>query len=296
LSEFENYPFESHFFEIDGLRYHYIDENNSSNLDGDTETLLMVHGNPTWSYMWRRLALSFRGRYRCVAVDHIGCGLSDKPSESKYKYTLERRIDDLTRFIESKNLRRITLVGHDWGGAIGMGAAVRLSDRFERFVLMNTATFKSNECPLRIRLCRLPLLGRFLVQGLNLFSIGTMKMAVSRYGRISSKVYSSFLSPYNTWSNRVAIYRFIQDIPLSSSHPSYSILSEIEDFLPNLRSKPICFIWGMLDWCFSPEFLKRFLQFFPDASVYRLENAHHLLLEDAPDEVISSMEDFFKRN
>ncbi|MDR1485600.1 MAG: alpha/beta fold hydrolase [Planctomycetaceae bacterium] len=295
MSGFEDYQFESHFFELGGgFRYHYIDESCPRNSDG-REVLLMVHGNPTWSYMWRRLAVAFRDKYRCIAVDHIGCGLSDKPSELRYQYTLERRIDDLVCFIEAHDLRRVTLVGHDWGGAIGMGAAVRLPEHFERFVLMNTAAFKSIECPLRIRFCRLPLLGRLFVQGLNIFSTAAMWMAVSKRNHLSTSVRAAFLAPYNSWSNRAAVYKFVQDIPLSSSQPSYKVLSEIEDSLLGLRSKPVCFIWGMLDWCFSPEFLKRFLQFFPDASVYRLENAHHLLLEDAPDDVIAAMKDFLKR-
>jgi haloalkane dehalogenase len=296
LSKFEDFQFESHFFETDGLRYHYIDEFSSSDSIGNGETILFVHGNPTWSYMWRRLVLVFRNRYRCIAVDHIGCGLSDKPNELRYQYTLEHRIDDLVRFIEANDLRKITLVGHDWGGAIGIGAAARLFDRFDRFVLMNTAAFKSIDCPLRIRFCRSPILGRFLVQGLNIFSAAAMWMAVSSRRNLSASARAGFLAPYNSWSNRTAVYRFVKDIPLSSNHPSYNTLAEIESFLPQLKSKPICFIWGMLDWCFSPEFLKRFLQYFPDASVYRLEHAHHLLLEDAPDEVISSMENFLKRN
>jgi haloalkane dehalogenase len=296
LSRFEDYQFESHFFEVvGGFRYHYIDERRPRNSDF-REVLLMVHGNPTWSYMWRQLVSAFRDKYRCIAIDHIGCGLSDKPTESRYQYTLERRIDDLVRFIESRDLRNITLVGHDWGGAIGMGAAVKLPERFDRFVLMNTAAFKSIECPLRIRFCRLPFLGRFMVQGLNIFSAAAMWMAISSRRHLPANVRTAFLAPYNSWSNRVAVYKFVQDIPLSPSQPAYSVLSEIEDSLLNFRSKPVCFIWGMLDWCFSPEFLKRFLQFFPDANVYRLENAHHLLIEDAPDDVISAMEDFLKRN
>ncbi|MDR0392041.1 MAG: alpha/beta fold hydrolase [Planctomycetaceae bacterium] len=296
MSKFEDYQFASHFFDLHGgFRYHYIDECTLRDSDG-CEVLLMVHGNPTWSYMWRQVISSFRDKYRCIAVDHIGCGLSDKPSESRYQYTLARRIDDLVRFIEVRDLRRITLVGHDWGGAIGMGAAAKLPERFNRFVLMNTAAFKSIECPFRIRFCRVPLLGRFFVQGLNVFSAATMWMAVSKRNHLSPAVRSAFLAPYNSWANRVAVYKFVQDIPLSSFHPSYKVLSEVEDSLLGFRSKPVCFIWGMRDWCFSPKFLKRFLQFFPDASVYRLENAHHLLLEDAPNDVIASMEDFLKQN
>ncbi|MDR1479126.1 MAG: alpha/beta fold hydrolase [Planctomycetaceae bacterium] len=294
MNKFEEYPFESHFFEVSGgFRYHYLDERRPRNLDY-RGVLLMVHGNPTWSYMWRRLITRFRDRYRCVAVDHIGCGLSDKPSESSYQYTLERRTDDLVRFIVGRDLRNITLVGHDWGGAIGMGAAVKLPERFDRFILMNTAAFKSFNCPLRIRFCRLPFLGRFLVQGMNLFSSAAVRMASRNH--LPAAIRKAFLAPYDSWANRIAVYKFVQDIPLSVTQPSYDMLSKIEESLPNFRFKRMCFIWGMLDWCFSPEFLKRFLQFFPDANVHRLDNAHHLLLEDAPDDVLSAIEEFLRRS
>jgi len=288
------YPFESRYFDLDGLRYHYVDEQKPKNAK-DRDTLLMVHGNPTWSFYWRNLIMAFRDRYRVIAVDHLGCGLSDKPSEAAYPFTLERRIDDLCRLIEELNIERMTLIAHDWGGAIGMGAACRLPERFDRFVFMNTAAFPSPLCPLRIRLCRLPIIGRLAIQGLNLFSLGTLWMAVARRRNLTKEVRAGLLAPYNNWANRTAVYRFVQDIPLSPKHPSFATLTEIEEKLPSFRNKPVCFVWGMLDWCFSPEFLKRFLQFFPEADVHRLERAHHLLVEDVPNEVIEAVESFLKK-
>jgi haloalkane dehalogenase len=173
-----------------------------------------------------------------------------------------------------------------------MGAAVRCPERFKRFILMNTASFASMRCPLRIALCRLPILGRIAVQGLNLFSLGTVRMAIADRKHLSPEAESGLLAPYNSWANRAAVYRFVQDIPLSPSHPSYNTLKNIEEALLSFTGKNFCFIWGMLDWCFSPDFLKRYLQFFPDAAVFRLENAHHLVVEDAPDEVIAAMKSF----
>jgi haloalkane dehalogenase len=293
MVEYAGYPFDSHFLPLaDGLRYHYIDESPQSNKE--SPVLLMVHGNPTWSYYWRNLITKLRTQYRCVAVDHIGCGLSDKPNESVYPFTLERRITDLVQLIEHLDLKRITLIAHDWGGAIGMGAATRLPNRFEQFVFMNTATFRSAQCPMRIRLCRLPILGRLAVQGLNLFSLGTLWMASANKKNLPPEVRSALLAPYDTWRNRLAVYRFVQDIPLSPRHPSYETLQRIEESLPMFREHRVCLIWGMLDWCFSPEYLKRFLQFFPEAVVHRLEKAHQLLVEDAPDEVAAAIETFLK--
>ena len=294
MMEYVGYPFDSHFLTLaDGLRCHYVDEPLAAK---DRPVLLMVHGNPTWSYYWRSLIAQFRDRFRCVALDHIGCGLSDKPDEDDYPFTLERRIADLVQLIEQLDLKRITLIAHDWGGAIGMGAAVQIPERFEQFVFMNTAAFRSTQCPMRIRLCRAPFFGRFAVQGLNLFALGTLWMASVNRRTFTSSMRSALLAPYNSWSRRLAIYRFVQDIPLSPRHQSYETLQRIEESLPMFREHRVCLIWGMLDWCFSPEFLKRFLQFFPEADVHRLEKAHHLLLEDAPEEVAAAIEAFLTAN
>ncbi len=291
------YPFESHFFKVNGsdsddLRCHYVDEQKPKNAT-DREVLLMVHGNPTWSFFFRNPIMAFRDRYRVIAVDHIGSGLSDKPSEAVYPFTLERRVDDLCRFIEGLDLHKITLVAHDWGGAIGMGAATRLPERFSRFVLMNTAAFQGFSCPLRIRACRIPGFGRLAIQGFNVFARWATWMAISRRGGLPKDVRHGLVAPYDTWANRVALYQFVQDIPLSPKHPTFKTLGEIEAKLPLFAGKPVCLIWGMQDWCFTPEYLKRFLQVFPEARVHRLENAHHYLLEDAPEEVIAAMEAFF---
>jgi len=134
------YPFESREILVGGQRIHYLDE-------GTGPTLLMVHGNPTWSFAWRNVILGLRDRFRCVAVDHVGCGLSAKPSAAEYPYRLARRIADLNEFIEKLDLRAIALAAHDWGGAIGLGAAVAAPERFDRFALMNTAAFRMPTCP-----------------------------------------------------------------------------------------------------------------------------------------------------
>ncbi|MDR3234910.1 MAG: alpha/beta fold hydrolase [Planctomycetaceae bacterium] len=295
--QFIKLPFDSHYLTLSGgLRYHYVDEQRYRNADRniqEREVLLFVHGNPTWSFYWRNIIKAFRDRFRCIAVDHIGCGLSDKPKESEYPFTLQRRIDDLCRLIETLDLKHVTLVAHDWGGAIGTGAAVKMPERFDRFVFLNTAAFRSEYCPLRIRLCRIPFLGRWMIQGLNLFALAALWTASAK--RLPQDVRQGLLFPYNNWHNRTAVYRFVQDIPLSPHHSSYETLKNIEETLPLFREKPVCLIWGMLDWCFSPEYLKRFLQFFPEANVCRIADAHHLVVEDAPDETVQAIEGFILR-
>ncbi len=284
----ELYPFESHYADVSGRRMHYLDE-------GSGPPLLMVHGNPTWSFYWRNLVTAFRDRYRVIVPDHIGCGLSDKPTAEQYDFRLASRIADLTALVEQLDLRDVTLLAHDWGGAIGMGTAVKSPTRFNRFALFNTAAFPGGRCPLRIRVCRIPVLGQIGVQGLNLFAGAAIKMAVCRHGRMTPQVRAGLLAPYDSWANRRAVHQFVADIPLSETHPSFAALHEIEEGLAQFRNHPICLIWGMQDWCFTPKFLDRFLDFFPEATVHRLEQAGHYVIEDAHEEIVPMLEEFFEK-
>jgi len=279
----ELYPFAAHFLPLDGARYHYLDE-------GRGAPLLLVHGNPTWSFHWRNLIAELRGDYRLVAPDHVGCGLSDKPQE--YPYRLEQHIDNLARLVTALDLRGATLVAQDWGGPIGLGAVLRMPERFGRLVLLNTAAFRSRRIPWRIRICRTPGLGPLLVRGLNGFSLSALRMAVARPKRLTAAVRAGYLAPYDSWANRIAIERFVADIPLRPSHPSYAALMEIEHGLPSLSGMPTLLIWGMRDWCFTPHFLTRFQEFFPAAQTHELSDAGHWALEDAPELVIPLVRQF----
>jgi len=283
------YPFQSREIAIDGHRYHYLDE-------GKGPVLLMVHGNPPWSFYWRNLILALRDRFRIVAVDHIGCGLSDKPSAKDYSYRLARRVADLGQLIEKLDLKQITLVAHDWGGAIGMGAAVAAPDRFARFVLMNTAAFRMPHCPWPIHICHLPGFGPLAVQGLNLFVRTALRTTVCKHDRMTPAVKAGYLAPYDSWAHRVAVLRFVLDIPLNPKHPSYQTLTDIEEGLARFRKHPVCLIWGMRDWCFRPRFLDRFLDFFPEAEVHRLADAGHYVMEDAHEQIAPLVADFVQRH
>ncbi|HJT30589.1 MAG TPA: alpha/beta fold hydrolase [Pirellulales bacterium] len=281
------YPFNSHWLDLAGLRYHFLDE-------GRGAPLLLVHGNPTWSFYWRDLIKPLREQFRVIVPDHIGCGLSDKPQH--YEYRLARHIENLRRLIERLDLQDVTLLAHDWGGAIGLGAAVAEPERFGRLVLFNTAAFRSRRIPWRIRLCRTPVLGRLAVQGLNAFARAALTMAVAKPQRMTPAVRAGLLAPYDAWSNRVAIHRFVLDIPLSPAHPSYATLEGIERGLPKLSGRPTMFIWGMRDWCFTPHFLEQFLEFFPAAEVHRFDDASHYVVEDAHERIVPLVYDFVGRH
>jgi pimeloyl-ACP methyl ester carboxylesterase len=278
------YPFTSHELLLDGHRYHYLDE-------GSGSPLLLVHGNPTWSFYWREIVKGLRGRYRLIVPDHIGCGLSDKPQA--YPYRLSQHIDNVRRLIAALDIHDITLLAHDWGGAIGLGAAVAEPARFARFVLFNTAAFRSTRIPLRIRICRTPVLGRLAVQGLNAFARAALSMAVVHRDRMTPVVRAGFLAPYDTWAHRIATHQFVLDIPLSPRHPSYATLREVEQGLAQFRSHPVMLVWGMRDWCFTPHFLERFRrEFLPQAEVHEVFDAGHYVVEDAYERIVPWVEGF----
>ncbi|MBC8876650.1 MAG: alpha/beta fold hydrolase [Planctomycetes bacterium] len=281
------YPFESHHLLLESLRYHYLDE-------GAGQPLLMVHGNPTWSFYWRNLVVAFRDRYRVVVPDHIGCGLSDKPQD--YPYRLSQHIENLVRLIEHLDLTGVTLLVHDWGGAIGLGAALQVPARVARIVLFNTGAFPPPYFPLRIRVCRTPILGQWAVRQLNLFARAALRMAVTKRERMTPAVREGLLAPYDNWENRIAIHRFVTDIPANERHPTWQTLADVESGLPTLADRPIMAIWGMRDWCFTPACLDRFLAVFPDAEVHRLEGAGHYVIEDAHEEIVPLAERFLSEH
>lgn len=283
------YPFEGREFDLGGVVYHYLDEG-----PRDGAPLLFVHGNPTWSFHWRNAIGAFRDRHRCIAVDHVGCGLSDKPA--RYPYRLAQHVENLERLVLSLDLRRITLVAHDWGGPIGLGFASRHLDRVARVVLLNTSVFTGARAPWRIRACRAPGLGALAVRGFNAFAGLATVMAVERHERMTPAVRRGYLAPYDSFAHRIATLRFVQDIPLSPAHPSYQELARIERSLPDFAGIPKCLIWGGLDWCFTPEHLARFRAAWPDAEAHLDERAGHYVIEDARERVLRWMQRFFERH
>jgi len=280
------YPFESHFLEMQsGVRMHYVDEQlaNSPSLN----TILCVHGNPTWSFYYRSIVSEFRDQCRIVAVDHVGCGLSDKPQQ--YDYCLTQHTKNLVQLIEALDLRNITLVVHDWGGAIGLGAAVRCPTRFRNIMILNTAAFPPPYIPKRIAACRIPLIGSWMIRYGNAFARAAISMAIDRLPRLSPAAREGLLVPYDTPKHRIAIDRFVQDIPLSPNHPTWSVLEKLEQDLANLRQLPIHFVWGMRDWCFRPECMERLQVAFPDATRLELQDVGHYVMEEASHEVVTEL-------
>jgi haloalkane dehalogenase len=288
----ELYPFEGKYLPLHGgVRLHYLDE-------GRGEAVVMLHGNPTWSFYYRRLVAELRGSYRCIAPDHIGCGLSDKPGDDHYAYTLRRRVDDLEALLDHLRLDAgLTLVLHDWGGMIGMAYAHRHPERISRLVVLNTAAFRmpaGQRLPRSLWLCRNTPAGPLLVRGLNAFCRGAAHFCTRR--PLPPAVRAAYLAPYDSWRHRIAILRFVQDIPLSPGDPAYGLVAEVEAGLYGFTDVPMLICWGLRDFVFDQPFLDEWRRRFPAAEVRTFPEAGHYVLEDAGEEIGPLVSDFLYRH
>jgi pimeloyl-ACP methyl ester carboxylesterase len=281
------YPFApKSFVTPDGARMSYVDEGPRSD-----EAVLMLHGNPTWSFYYRNLVRELASTLRCIAPDHIGMGFSEKPQD--YDYTLATRIADIEALVASLGLKRVHLVVHDWGGAIGFGFGTRHPESIGKIVILNTAAFVSAEIPARIALCRAPLVGEYLVRGLNGFAWPATWMAMHRRA-LKRDEKRGYLFPYDSWANRIAVHRFVQDIPVEPAHPTRATLAQVEAALPTLADRKKLIVWGGGDFCFNDQFLARWRGIYPDAETVRIADAGHYVLEDADAEALPLIGRFLK--
>lgn len=287
------YPFQSHRLDIAGIGMHFLDEG-----PRDAPAVLMVHGNPTWSFYYRNLVLALRDRYRCIVPDHIGCGLSEKPGDDRYRYTLERRIADLACLIDHLQPKTpMHMIVHDWGGMIGFGWAANHPDRIATTVIANTAAFPlpvEKKFPAALGLVRYTSLGALLVRGLNAFSGLAAHVAFKK--PVSREVRKAYTGPYNSWANRIATLRFVQDIPLGPEDAAWDILKTTETRLPGFADKPCLLVWGEQDFVFDLHFLKRWKLIFPHAGVLSYPDCGHYILEDAGPPLTQAISDFIDAN
>ncbi|RJQ87969.1 MAG: alpha/beta fold hydrolase [Desulfobacteraceae bacterium] len=282
------YPYKSNYLRVNGLRYHYLDE-------GRGEPLLMLHGNPTWSFYFRNLVAAFKQSYRVIVPDHMGCGLSDKPDLNQYDFRLASRIGDLAALIEHLNPDRpVTLIAHDWGGMIGLGWALNHPERVARMVLMNTAGFfppRGKPIPRRLRWLRNPNpIAQWAVLHLNLFACAALYMAPHR--ALPAEVRSGLIAPYNCALHRLATLKFVQDIPLNEADASGRIVARVEENLPRLTRNPVLLVWGAHDFVFDRAYFDEWRRRVPHAQAHWLTEAGHYLLEDAPVKIAGLIREF----
>jgi pimeloyl-ACP methyl ester carboxylesterase len=275
----ELYPFRTRTIEAGPYRMSIVDEG-----PADAPTLLLLHGNPTWSFLFRQLIRRALPGHRVIAPDHIGFGLSDKPRGPEY-HTLERHIENLSMLVEVLDLRGITLVAHGWGGPIGMGLAVRRPEKIARLVLCSTwglpvADADRVKLPLRIRVANSGSIGRFLDSLLNLSMSAWVSSRAFR--EPSDWTVEGYKYPFPTMTSRAAIGAFSRMF-LEPSEQDRATMQRIYEGLKNVTA-PAEILVGETDPLMTklPAYLLR--DALPNAhEPVFVPNASHLLPEDAPE-------------
>jgi haloalkane dehalogenase len=269
------YPFESHYVKLEnGENMHYISE-------GSGETVLLLHGLPTWSFFFKNLILLLRNDFKCIAIDHIGYGLSDKPR--KYDYSIKTHIDNAVRFAEIMRFRKFHIVSHDFGTAIALAMTERWPERVSSVSLLNSAVFVLPRLPAIIMLFKFFPFTLLFSRIFNLFT--RVCLHLSLFSIIQSEISNGYLWPYRKFSNRVAIAAGIDDIPWLQDHPSLDILTPICDKAFILENKKIKFFWAEDDFRYNFDVLKAWAKVLPNAKYKRYQMAGHYLLEDSPEAV-----------
>lgn len=300
---FPDYPFTPQRFEVrPGIAMSYLDEG-----PREGPVVLMLHGNPSWSYYWRHLVLALRDpalgkAYRCIVPDHVGMGLSDKPDDAadaspRYVYTLESRIADLTRLLDHLEIDDpLTLAVHDWGGMIGFGWAQTHARQVARLVITNTSAFPlptGKAMPWQLKLGRDSRLGAWAIRGLNAFAAGAARQGVVR--PMSAEVRRAYEAPYDSWANRIATLRFVQDIPLAPGDAAYARVAAAGKRLHEFADRPAIVGWGLRDFVFDHHFLRGFTTALPSAEVREYADAGHYVLEDKHEVLVPAIRAFLDR-
>ena len=285
------YPFPSRFVTVgretaaapQGHRMHYVDE-------GSGPVVVCLHGNPTWGFQFRNLVARLRQNFRVIVPDHVGCGLSDQPTNLFFRAA--DRIGHLEELLDQLGIGRFSLVMHDWGGPLGTGLAVRRPADIERLVYFNTTLAEMDQLPGMIRRAASPWVGRLLTQQTMQFVKLLTSLGVVQ--ALPEEVRRGYHQPYRTRGSRQAIWGFVRDIPFSDSHPTAALMDDMVARLPSLADVPLKIIWGMKDPCFHPEILRRVAARFPAAEVVQIPNASHLVLEDAAGQTITAVDEFLQ--
>lgn len=286
------YPFKSNYAKVNGFCYHYVDE-------GKGDPVVMVHGNPTWSFYYRELIKALSPNYRCIAPDHIGCGLSEKPSEDRFDYTIGSHIENLEEFLDKMGLEKdVTMVVHDWGGPIGLSVAVRRPERISRLIFLNTGGFpipRGKKLPWQLSFVRnFPLLPKIMIRGFNAFAHYATKLSTVR--PMSMEAASGLKAPYNSWADRVATYRFVKEIPVSTSEQNYKILKRLDSGLKVFKDTPTLVCWGEKDFVFDMEILDAFKRKLPDAEYHTFPKGGHYVLEDEAKAIVKLTKKFLAKH
>ncbi len=280
------YPFQSCYLKLkSGHYYHYIDQGPRQD-----EALLLVHGNPSWSFLYRHVIQKFQSQMRVIAMDHLGHGLSE--NDPDYQPSLAEHQQNLVQLIDHLQLKKVILVVHDWGGPIGLGACLQRKGLLKGLVVSNTAVFLSPNIPWRIWLCRLRFLNHLLVGRLNLFARAATVMATTKPLGRDLKYW--YLYPYQRKDCREGVKKFILDIPLKSEDENYSLLDKLSKQVQSLKV-PVLLLWGGKDFCFDQTFYQRFCEYFPSCEKHLFAHAGHFVWEDEKQQCLELLEKWLGR-
>ncbi|HET6370398.1 MAG TPA: alpha/beta fold hydrolase [Nitrospiria bacterium] len=268
------YPFEHRFLSVDGIEIHYVDE-------GSGPTILFLHGNPTWSFLYRDIIRGLRETFRCVALDYPGFGLSEKPEH--YGYRPEEHARVVEGFVERLGLENYFVMGQDWGGPIGLWVAGRRPERIAGLILGNTWAWPVNGDWHFEWFSRLfgGAAGKLAIREFNLFVRLLLPGGVVHKERLTPEVWDAYLLPFRTRQSRLPTYVFPRSIRLSGP-----FLAEVEEGLPALKEKPVLILWGSKDPAFRSKERMRLESYFPNHMTVLLGDASHFIQEDAPEQIV----------
>ncbi len=276
------YPFKANYFSTSQGKLHYVDE-------GQGEPLVFIHGTPSWSFVYRRLIKAFSPSHRCIAPDHLGFGLSEKPSGADYSPQAHAlRLESL---LNSLSLERMTLVVHDFGGPIGLCYALKYPEKIVRVVIANTWLWSLEKEASAQQANKIlnSWLGRFLYLQLNISPRLLFKEGIAQKKQFSKAVHKHYTAVFPTPDSRQSLYQI--GLGLVGASDWYK---QLEKQLPLLQDKPALLLWGLKDKYFQEFFLKKWEQALPGARTVPLENAGHFIQEDAPEQVQKAISSFLK--
>jgi pimeloyl-ACP methyl ester carboxylesterase len=284
------FAFPPHYLDLGYFRMHYVDV-------GAGDPVVMLHGDPTWGYLYRAFIPRLSERGRCIVPDHMGMGKSGVPS-APYPYRLPHHIVNLESLLLALDLRDLTLILHDWGGPVGLGFALRHAARIKRLILMNTWAFAhwpGGPLPRLLEIIRSPR-GEAFVLAKNGYVRPALVGTTAHPEHLTTTVLDAYLAPFPTPESRRALLCWSRDIPLVEGDPSYGEMQRIEDGLPRFEAIPVLLVWGMQDPVLPPTVLHRWQGIYPHAVTCEVEDASHFLQEDSPERVLEAVEGFLGAN
>lgn len=278
----KEYPFQSHYMTINEHQLHYIDE-------GEGEVLVFVHGTPLWSFVYRKLIKQLSANYRCIALDHLGFGLSNKPKD--YHYSAQQHAKNLEQFIKSLNLKNFTLVVHDFGGPIGLNYALNYPLEIRQLVVFNTWMWSNENDPefQKMRKIIASPLVPFLYKYLNFSAKMLIPKAWGSASKLSKTIHKQYCKPFGNASERMGALGFRN--ALLNEQAWFESLWEKR---ANLKQIPALLLWGEEDPYIRLDFMQRFAQIFDRVETHSFSKVGHLVPDEAGEEVLVHLENFLK--